>query len=284
MTRSKTSNEIVKNSNQKLIIKLWKDGKSTVLMEGTYQELKDKIDNDDRLHYTVCVYIMNKGKLEHLKLAGSCLGSWFDDIAKKPTNAWVMHVDTKDGKQGSVDYRFPIFAYGKELTEMEFDAAYEIDSKILQPYLEAYLGAGGKIDDVNQDAKAEEIPLEKWRQVKAPSGNVLGSFVFQELHDLSDSLDENSPLQDYIQKGIQEYCAIQKEWKTKTGSSGKSLDQYTIEECQVLMDQIVNGSKWTNPLKQYLEIAIHDKKIAQQNKSDFIDAEVIDEEDDSIPF
>lgn len=276
-----TSNEVVKNTNQKLIVKMWKDGKTTVLMEGTYLELKEKIDNDSRLHYTSCNYIMNKGKLEHLKLTGSCLGSWFDDIAKKQTSAWVMHVDTKDGKNGAVEYKFPIFAYGKPLTDMEYEAAYEIDSKILQPFLESYLGSSGVVDNsVNQESK-EELTVDEWRKVKSPSGDSLGKLCFQDLSDLSDSIDPDSPLQDYIQKAIQEYITIQKTWKDKKDKSGKTLSEYSLDDIEALMKLIVDGNKWTNPSKQFFEVAISEKKLQSQNK--FAEVEVLDEEDD-IPF
>ncbi len=280
-----TSNEVVKNTDQKLIIKLWNKGKATVILEGSYAEIKDKVDKDKRLNYTQNVYAMLKGELVHIKYSGMCLSSWYEDIASKPTNAWVLHVETKDGQRGNVEYKYPIFAYGNELSEMEFDKAIEIDSKILQPYLESYLKAGGKVDEaLNQDTKNDghsDLPVEKWREVKAPSGDPLGKLTFPELQELSDSIDPESPLQDYIMRAIQDYSNIQKTWKDKAGSSGKKLSEYSIDEIKGLIKLIEDGKKWTAPTKQYFEVALNEMLIAEQNS--FADAEVLDEDDD-IPF
>lgn len=274
------SNE-VRTTKDKLTVNGWKDGQKTVLMQGSYEELKERIQESVIYKYTRCVYALLDGELVHIQLTGSAvyeLGQAFK-LAGNPHDRWCIHSKTIGKTKGEVSFRYPEFAIGEKINQSIFEIATEQDT-ILQEYLDRYLvgGLNKDTDNYNQEEASQEpssFDSKNWRQFKSASGVKLCDLSIEKIQDIQDHLIENNDVDgDYyacVGQALYEYQKAQKTWESKKDRSGKYLKDYTLDEMKSMLDKI-NSQDPCHEMKLILEAAID--AMAQVENFD----------DDDIPF
>ncbi len=234
------SNE-VRTVEDLLVVKGYTDGKATVLLNGSYSQLKDTIKGSNAYHYTKSIYIMFKGELCHLALTGAAFQHWLSDVQPNANHGkcWIKHVETKDGEKGNVEYKYPVFEVGAEASDLEWEKVCDLDRDVLQPYLEKYLGKGASAEPTEQK---EVIDTKKWREQPSLSGVKLGEMTMEAIRELSETLVEegksDTPLYDYVGQALYDYQMAIKSWESKQDKSGKKLSAYTLAELRDTLSKI----------------------------------------------
>jgi len=269
-TKSSIISNEVRSIEDKLIVKEYKDKKSKVVLEGTYAQLKETVRASKVFKYTKCIYILYKGELCHLSLIGSAFKSWIDTVSSVSTNGicYIHQAETKTGKKGIVEWKYPTFKVGAKIPKAEWDKIVEIDSEILQPYLTEYFNKQSATK--TEESSAQQVDTTKWREFDLPSGDKLGSLNYEQIQDMDiemvDAGDTDCPLYQCIGQAIYDYQQLEKTWDQKKDASGKPLTDYTYEELTALYFKMPP----THPSRQLIEVASEARKPA--------------EEDDEIPF
>lgn len=278
------SNE-VRTLDDKLIVKGWKDKKHRVILTGSYNKLKEEVKASKIYTYTKCMYIMLKinGNLCHCALSGVAFAAWLEHIQpnKNYAESWIYHTGLTHGKKGVVEWEAPIFTVGDKLTKEEFDKAIEIDSTVLQPYLEAYLSAGGAKPAGETPADTTQINTSEWRKAKDFNEVQLGTLTRNEIIELSNHLvedgQEDGELYQYVGQALFDYQQAAKTWGDKQTKEGVRLGDHSVAELQSLFDLYRNKAP-LHPSKIYAEIGLEIKKAESKGSHEEFD------DDDDVPF
>lgn len=270
------SNE-VRTMKDLIVVKQYVDGKASVVLQGTYEELKDTVKESRNYEYTQCFYLFFEGELVHLKLKGAGLRQWFTDVQPNmnAASSFISHSETKDGIKGAVEYKYPCWSVLEKIDQETLDAAIECDSKILQPYLNTYFAKNPASKQEPVQDVQEEINTSEWRKAESDSGIQLCKFSYKELSELQDSLIESGKhtvLLDYVGHAIFDYQNASKQWMNqKSKADGRTLDEFSVEEINVALGKISP----LHPSRIFLECALSHKLDNQE--SSFND-------EDDIPF
>lgn len=275
-TKTAIISNAVRGMDDKIVVKSYKDKKSAIVLSGTYAELRDEIRGSKIYKYTKEIYILFKGELCHLALAGTAFKSWIDTVEpnSKHWNSWIGVVEVKEGKKGIVKFNTPIFGVFEEAGEEDWNQVLHIDSTILQPFLEEYLKREPSSSSNSPSHSEKEIDTADWRNVVTPSGSKLGEMSIGSIEDLNQSLVEqdktDSDLYQYVGHAIYEYQQVAKEWDKKKDKDGKLLKDYTLSELQTMYGKIVKANPF-HVSKLLIEAAIEAMSS-------------VPNDDDDIPF
>lgn len=276
------SNE-VREMTDNLIVKRYKDKKAEIVLQGSYEYLKLRVQESKVYKYTRSVYVMLLGKyfgkMAHIEFTGANFAQWIKDVENNSshTKCVIIHKETLEGEKGSVEYTYPTFEFVRESTKEEWDAVLDLDSKILQPYLKEYLarnkaGRQHQEEDVSQERKSFDVA--NWRSFKLGTGTMLCELSqenVREIHDqMVDAGDVESDQFNCVCQSMLEYSNALKSWKDKADNNNKKLGDYTYDEVVSVLAKI----KPTNAARIYLEVAKEELE-RQANASD---------EEDDIPF
>lgn len=123
---------IAKNSNETLNVYYFNDGKETIA-KGRWADIKETVDNAGG-KFTESVYAMlPDGSLVNFQINGASLSTWYEfqkNQSDKFFDYWVEVNAFKSGKQGKVEYTYPVFEWGQKMDRKEMDLANECDKKI----------------------------------------------------------------------------------------------------------------------------------------------------------
>jgi hypothetical protein len=266
------SNE-VRTIHDTLVVRGYKDKRSTVFLQGPYSALKETVKSNNNLRYTKCVYIIVDGELCHLKLTGTSAYEFGDAVLRggNMQNNVVSHVDVIHGKRGIVKFITPKFAFGRELTADEANLAFEVDSTILQPFLEKYLSKNPT------EAQPTEQHNVSWYEFKDNTGKHLGEYTITELYNAHDSLVEagnvDGPEYEAIHEAVLQHKQYQQGLENQKDKQGKPILDYDIEELKSLEAK----TPYNHKAKLLLLTAIERKLEGLAPDETF-------EEEDDIPF
>jgi hypothetical protein len=146
------SNEVKKISSEKLTVRYFDE--KELIAEGLWNEIKDDVDMY-KGHYALSIYIMlEDGRMANLSLKGAGVGQWFEFTKKTKQrlyDEWISVNGFKDGKQGSVEFTYPVFEFSGSLAE---DDAVNADGVFdtLEMYLKSYLAA----NEISQEKTTSE--------------------------------------------------------------------------------------------------------------------------------
>ncbi len=176
------SNE-VHTTNELLKVKSFKNN---LTITGYYSDIKDEI-NGKGGKYTKSVYAMlfdNEGNTEmvNFQISGAALGAWFEAKVKANSQSVGIMVETIDGKNGSIEYKIPVFKSFKFPSEEIMTDAYAFDEQ-LQKYLDEY-------KKTKEDKEAEE---EVYNQETIDERNVLEEKHFSAADNYEDEENEDLP-------------------------------------------------------------------------------------------
>lgn len=227
------SNE-VRTVNDVLVVRGYKEKRSTVFLQGPYTALKETVKANNNLRFTKCVYILLNGELCHLKLTGTAVYEFGNAILRggNMQNNVVCHTGVTHGKRGIVKFITPNFAFGRELTADEASLAFETDSTILQPFLEKYLSKSPT------EAPAAEQKVSEWYEFKDRTGKHLGEYTIEQLYNAHDSLVEtgnvDGPEYEAVHEAVLQHKKYQQGLENQKDKQGKPILDYTIEELKSL--------------------------------------------------
>lgn len=279
------SNE-VRSLDDVIIVKKYIDGKAEIVLQGTYNALKETVKDNKMYDYTKCMYIFFQGELCHLKLKGAPLRQWFTDVQPnlKASRSWIHVASVEDGIQGKVKYKYPKWAVGEEVDQETMDLAIECDRDVLQPYLDSYLkpSSGSSNSQGPPPEQHEQVDTSQWRKAKTMTGVLLCDLNMNELYELQDTLISDhatGPLVDYVGHAIFDYQAAGKIWKDQVSrANGKYLADFTHAELVEALKKVPAA----HPAKLYLEHAEIAKRptmtTADHSFPDF------DDDEEEIPF
>jgi hypothetical protein len=266
------SNE-VRTIEDTLIVKAWKDKQSKVVLQGPYSQIKQAVKDSRVFKYTRCVYLLHleTGLLIHLKMGG--YGAYTvtnpEGSGNYGNNVLVVK-EIKDGKKGAVQFKYPVFAFGREITKEEADKAFEMDSNVLQPYLEKYLAKGSDSASSSDPATSDFNP-EEWRSFKCKD-KPLCEYSRAQIEHIKEELIENNDVDSdlfmAVDAAVSDYRKAELTWRDKKDKAGKKLEDYELSEIQ----KILAATSHEHPIRIILEVAV-----------DELAAEAGFEEDD-IPF
>lgn len=152
----------VKSINDKLKVLYFKD--KELIAEGQWNSIKSDVDNANG-KYCESVYVMLKnGEVANIKISGASLSTWFEFQKNQRSrffNDWVVVNSYKEGKQGSVNYSFPVFEWGTSLNDQEQKYADVADAKIGK-YEDAYFGK--QIEEEVKETYRENSEASKYDQ------------------------------------------------------------------------------------------------------------------------
>lgn len=266
------SNE-VRTIKDTLIVKAWKDKQSKVVLQGPYSHIKQAVKDSRVFKYTRCVYLLHleSGELYHLALNG--YGAYTvtnPEGSGNYHNNVVVVKEIKSGKKAAVKFKYPVFAFGREITKEEADKAFEMDKNVLQPYLEKYLAKGGDPDSSSHPATSDFNP-EEWRSFKCKN-KPLCEYSRSQIEHIKEELiefnDVDSDLFMAVDAALGDYRKAELTWRDKKDKAGKKLEEYEIPEIQ----KVLAATSHEHPVRIILEVAV-----------DELAAEAGFEEDD-IPF
>ena len=277
------SNE-VRDINDILTVKGYTpDGKNSILLKGSYTDLKETIRGSKIYHYTKSIYIMYEGVLCHLALTGASFASWLSGVQPNSNHGrcWIKHLETQSAKKGGVKYKVPVFEVGKEATDKEWEKVVELDANVLQPFLEQYLAKGtGPESEQTTTTQHEQIDTTKWREQATPSGIKLGEMTNAAIQELSELLVEEgkseTALYDYVGQALYDYQSAMKVWDQKADSSGRKLSDYSLDELKAVLAKIGMSHKYSI----FIQAGIEAMVATMGPDESFVDAG--DESD--IPF
>lgn len=149
-----------------------KDKKRKVEYQGLYEDIKENLDQN--IKFTVSLYAGIKGddkklKLVNLQLNGAGLHHWFDFT--KNNDIWknaVKVAKTTDERNGTVDYKAPVYEAMKISEEMDVEAA--VLQEEITAYLTEYFKKASVVETTSNDTqdnglnekpKVESKPKEK---------------------------------------------------------------------------------------------------------------------------
>ena len=185
------SNE-VKDLKDQLIVNFYPkngNGKEEIV-RGVWSDIKPTIENWDG-KYTESVYAMlEDGSVVNIQLSGASLSTWFD-FQKNQTNMffdnWVVINGFKEGKQGAVNYTFPIFEWGGSLNE-DFQELAEIADSKIESYESGYFGKTE--EDASQKPSRERSEVDKYESNSAP---IAPNEAFEPVGDLNEDDHDDLP-------------------------------------------------------------------------------------------
>jgi hypothetical protein len=285
------SNE-VKAMDDLIIINFWKDKKKSEFKRGTYEQLKELVKSSRDLKYTKSIYIMTPdGELGNLHLAGAPLTSWFNDITTSEmiSSNWIIIKEIKEGKNGAVKYKSPVWGFGDKVDKASYDKAVSMDAKVLQPYLEAYLIRNGSSlsksetthDDGDFSQEVPEFDSKEWRKYDHPiSKKALCHYHRGELIDIKLGLEQDGDTENdfynCVCQALFEYQQAEKIWKDKKIRDGRALKELALDELKEMLG------------KMDVQAPEHEAKLSIECAIEAKQAEIIpasEEEDDAdIPF
>lgn len=125
---------IAKKSNEEITCYYFDDNK-TRIARGKWADIKADVDTAGG-KFTESVYAMlPDGSLVNFQINGASLTTWYEfqkNQSDKFFDNWIVVNGYKEGKQGSVNYTYPIFEWGTTLNRSEQKMAEVCDAKISQ--------------------------------------------------------------------------------------------------------------------------------------------------------
>jgi hypothetical protein len=246
------SNE-VRSNNDMLIVKGYKDGKAFVHLSGTFNELKEQVKASRELFRTKCAYILFNGEICHLSMSGSTYAAWIKNIetAKHHATGWVCIDGTERGKKGAVHWIAPTFAPVRKFSDEDINTLIQLDTEILQPYLDAYLATKPSADVKTDDSTNST----NWAEFLYGSTK-LGELSLADLHDLAESLINDgmidSPDYAHVTAALAEHASVARTWEDKADKSGRKISDYSELELQAVLARVPIGS----PIRVLINVAL----------------------------
>lgn len=266
------SNE-VRTIHDKITIRSYKDGKSSIDREGTYSEMKEQIKDINHLGYTKSIYIFLDGELCHLALKGKSIVE-FGSVKGHEDSKLIVHNGHKEGMAGTNKFVYPLFEVGADIPESVMEKAVEVDAKILQPHLERYLG-GSSAPQETHSQEAPSFDSKRWREFQAQNGKALGAMSRQEIFEIHESLVENNDTDgDFyacVGQALYDYQQAQKNWTSVEDKSKRKLSDYSLQELRDVYAKL----PFNHEFKIMVEVAMDAQESASQGD---------DYDEDSIPF
>lgn len=167
------SNEVKNLKDTMTVVFYPKNGNDKIeIAKGAWNDIKETVDNWDG-RYTESVYIMlPSGEVANIQLNGASLSTWFEfqkNQQDKFFDNWVTVNAFKEGKQGAVNYTFPVFEWGGTLNKAEQDLAEAADAKI-ESYEESYFGKEETVKEPYRErSEVDKYEMNKSRQPEPPS-------------------------------------------------------------------------------------------------------------------
>ena len=152
------SNEVKFIGTEPLNVRSFKGGE---IAKGLYKDIKSRV-KDFGGHYVKSIYVMTENnEIWNLQLKGSAVQEWGEFTKKsraRLTDEWVICHDADERKKGSIKYTVPVFKYETSLSADEGKKADEVYAT-LQMYMDAYLAAGGKKEEIESGQTVEMPPV-----------------------------------------------------------------------------------------------------------------------------
>jgi len=268
------SNE-VRDVEDELIVRY--HGQKRPVATGNWKTVKDEMG--DKAKFTKSIYLYLDGEIVNVHLSGGCLNSWFNDIQANRHLMGTNYIRVKSiesGKQGKVEFTFPIFEFGEPIPKSELNAAIGADEEILQPYLDKYFeGATEQKDNDRTDDSPTDN--EGWRDFDSREGK-LGSLMISSIKALAVALEETGAADtdeyNMVSQALADYRAAMKTWPDKK-SKGRSLEDFSLAEITDLYNNIMKQAP-AHPSRLFVEAALQAKEEEEAEKNSF--------DDDDIPF
>lgn len=151
------SNEVKRISEEKLTVRYFNE--KELIAEGYWNDIKEDVDMH-KGHYALSIYIMlEDGRMANLSLKGAGVGQWFEFTKKtrsRLSDEWIVINSYKEGKQGAVEYTYPVFEYKVSLNDKDSLMADEVFNT-LELYLQSYLSA----KEINETSNLDEVPVNE---------------------------------------------------------------------------------------------------------------------------
>lgn len=266
-----------------LTVNGWIGRERTELLKGTYKDIKPKMEDIPHYNYTKCIYAMLNGELVHLQLKGNAVWQFGQASGGTKETHYLNHIETKSGKNGEIEFVYPTFAFGEKFSEEDLELAIDMDSKVVQPYLEAYLGGKINHDDINQEvAEDTAFDSKQWRKATLNNGKRLGSLAYEEIQKIHEDLQEagdDGPLSEYVGQAMYDYQQAAKTWKDLKDKDGRQISDYNLEELREAYSKIPEA----HPMRIKVEMGIIELEHIQKEEpsGNYGDD---DFDDDDIPF
>lgn len=138
------ANEVRDTRNETMLVRAFK--MKEPIAEGFYSQIKDRVKAEGGKFVLNCyvAYTGDDGELQlgAIQFHGAALSAWMDFENDKENRPFVYKkgiqiAESKSGKKGGIKYEVPVFKFLDLPVEVN-DKATEIDSQILQPYLQNY--------------------------------------------------------------------------------------------------------------------------------------------------
>lgn len=167
------SNEVRDTRSDVLVVKTFGNKEHRIpartIATGVYQDIKDKVVASGG-HFTANCYIAckfgNDLKLCAIQFKGAALNAWVELRRAHGAEMWKQAIKitgAKEGKKGKITFQTPVFEI-QALSEETNKEALEIDQKILQPYLTAYLArpVAGRVNGMTASDPSVTQPDENY--------------------------------------------------------------------------------------------------------------------------
>jgi hypothetical protein len=151
------ANEVKRISTEQLTVRYFDE--KELIAQGLWNDIKETVDMH-KGHYALSIYIMlENGTMANLSLKGAGVGQWFEFTKKTKSrlyDEWITVNGFKEGKQGSVEFTYPIFEFDGSLADNDAQNA-DIVFDTLEMYLKSYLDA--------QEINVETTPLDEVQEL-----------------------------------------------------------------------------------------------------------------------
>lgn len=253
-------------------------GQKSPAASGNWETVKSELGDNGK--YTKSIYGLLGGEIVNVHVGGAGLKTWFDVIEGNKDRlgkSTIRVASIESGKQGNVNYKYPVFEFGDPIEPSDLEDAMAADSNILQPYLEKYLGGGSSNPSVNNDRTDDKAQELSWRDHNSCHGK-LGNMPITAIENLIDELEASGFTgesdYDMASAAIVEYRDAKATWQTKKGKNG-FLKDMELSEIKAMYDNIMAQAP-SHPSRLYVEAGLQAKLAEQPNTGD--------EMDDDIPF
>lgn len=303
------SNE-VRELDDMLIVKGYhhggKEKKTSILLQGSYMDLKDQIKaaKGDLGKYTRCIYFVLPGtnKIQHMMLKGSAFSAWMDQIEKPDqeqqggivTGHWIKLTGTVQKQQGRTKYLEPIFAVGREVTDEELEILGPLDANVLQPYLTNYFATSPQERAQEDDAQSPTstgFDATKWREIQTDAGRPLGELPIPTILDLKSKLERSNETDNDLYRATvaaeKEFRNHKSNWRRAKVGADKVLGDYDLEYITNWLKSLMEKDPMSKS-RLLLEAAMvslqQDAKVAEPNAFPEATYDGAEEEEEESPF
>lgn len=150
------SNETHNLKNTPLEVRYFEDGKTRVLCEGLYADIKDRV-NALGIKYNKVIYAMllgeGGGDIVRIYLKGAAMGAWVNKTFKPYDGAVIVDGST-EGQKGAVIFKMPAFSC------VEIDEEEDVLAVSADETLQAYFNQKPKEDNPSAQHTDADAPAE----------------------------------------------------------------------------------------------------------------------------